>query len=265
MLSESLCLATIDVVKQTGKFIKEEREKFDIAKVEHKGVHNFVTYVDKEAEKMLVSGLANLLPDSAFLAEEGTIETIENANLWIIDPLDGTTNFIHGLSPYAISVALQVNGVTEIGVVYEISLDECFYAIHRKGAYLNGKKIQTSAATSINDSLIATGFPYYNYSRLDGFMKSLSYFMKNSHGIRRLGSAATDLAYVACGRFEAFYEYSLQPWDVAAGALLVTEAGGRVSDFDGGNNYVHGKEIIATNGHIYNDFQKAVTDIFSAS
>jgi len=264
MLSESLCLATIDVVKQTGTFIKEERQKFDISKVEHKGVHNFVTYVDKAAERMLVSGLANLLPDSAFLAEEGTTETIENANLWIIDPLDGTTNFIHGLNPYAISVALVINGVPEIGVVYEISMDECFYAIRGQGAFLNGNRIQVSNAASINDSLIATGFPYYNYSRLDLFMNSLSYFMKNSHGLRRLGSAATDLAYVACGRFEAFYEYSLQPWDVAAGALLVTEAGGTVSDFEGGDTYVYGKEIIATNAHIYNDFLKAVKDIFNS-
>jgi myo-inositol-1(or 4)-monophosphatase len=149
-----------------------------------------------------------------------------------------------------------------IGVIYEINLDECFYAWENSKAYLNGNEISVSEAPTLSDSLIATGFPYYDYSKIDEYLASLKYFMQNTHGLRRLGSAATDLAYVACGRFEGFYEYCLQPWDVAAGAFLVQQAGGKVTDFKGENNYVFGKEIIAGNNTSFDEFSNKVKEFF---
>ena len=149
-----------------------------------------------------------------------------------------------------------------LGVIYEINLDECFYAWEGSEAYLNGKEISVSNAPTLADSLIATGFPYYNYGRQDEYMELFKHFMKHTHGLRRLGSAATDLAYVACGRFEGFYEYSLQPWDVAAGAFIVKQAGGRVSDFKGGDDYIFGKEIVAGNTFMFDEFLNRVKVYF---
>jgi myo-inositol-1(or 4)-monophosphatase len=143
-----------------------------------------------------------------------------------------------------------------LGVVYEINQKECFYAWEGSEAFLNKQIIKVSNCGQIKDSLLATGFPYYDYSRLENYMELFTYFLKNSHGLRRMGSAAVDLVYVACGRFEGFYEYGLRPWDVAAGAFIVQQAGGKVSDFKGGSNYLFGKEIIASNNGIYNEFLK---------
>jgi myo-inositol-1(or 4)-monophosphatase len=255
---QNICFQAIEIVKKTGNYIAEEVKKFDNSKIEVKGLHDFVSFVDKNAEKQLIEGFQILIPDSGFIAEEQTIAD-NNSNIkWIIDPLDGTTNFIHGLSPFAVSVGLMIDNELVMGIVYEVSLDECFYSWKGAKAFLNGKEIQVSSAQKVKDSLIATGFPYYDFDRLPQFMDSLSYFMKNSHGIRRIGSAATDLAYVACGRFDAFYEYSLSPWDVAGGAFIVQQAGGKVGDFNGNNNYLFGKEIIATNAHIYDEFLESV-------
>ncbi|HZJ74364.1 MAG TPA: inositol monophosphatase family protein [Perlabentimonas sp.] len=257
---EDICKNVIELATNTGEFIREQRKHFSSDKIEVKGQHDFVSYVDKEAEKLLVHGLSKILPDAGFIAEEGTGEPKPNGYNWIVDPLDGTTNFIHGLPPYSISIALTNKNTVLLGVIYEVTLDECFFAWGNGKAYLNGNEIRVSNTKNVNDSLIATGFPYYDYSIIGPFLKSMEHFMRNSHGLRRLGSAATDLAYVACGRFEAFYEHSLQPWDVAAGAFIVEQAGGRVSDFSGGNNYMLGGEIVATNGNIYNDFQSIVSD-----
>ncbi len=245
---------SIEIVREIGKFIDAEQTKLTTDKVETKDIHNFVTYVDKNAEKQLVEKLGKLLPEAGFLTEEKTTTRKGDKYNWIIDPLDGTTNYIHGLRPVAISVALQRNDKTILGIVHEIGLNETFYAIENKQAQLNGKDIYVTDTQNIADALVATGFPYYDYDKLPEFMQTLEYFMQNSHGLRRLGSAATDLAYVACGRFEAFYEYSLSPWDVAAGAFIVEQAGGKVCDFSGGNNYIYGREIIATNSKIFNVF-----------
>ncbi|MBN2892234.1 MAG: inositol monophosphatase [Bacteroidales bacterium] len=252
---------SIDIVKSTGIFIKNEQKKLKFENIETKNIHDFVTYVDKTAEKQLVEQFKQILPEAGFIAEEKTETRIGAVYNWIIDPLDGTTNYIHGLLPVAISVALQKNNETVLGIVYEIGLVECFYAIKGGGAFLNGSKISVSENDKVEKSLIATGFPYYDYKRLPQFMSTLQFFMKNSHGLRRLGSAATDMAYVACGRFEAFYEYSLSPWDVAAGAIIVEEAGGKVCDFDGRNNYLFGREIIATNANIFEEFLHNVKNI----
>ncbi len=258
-----ICNSTITLAKQAGKYIQDQREGFSFSKVETKGQHDFVSHVDKEAERILVEGLRQILPGSGFIAEEGTGSLVEGGYNWIVDPLDGTTNFIHGLSPFAVSIALAKGNEILLGVVYEISLDECFYAWMGSPAYLNGKAISVSQINKVDDSLIATGFPYYNYSRMKEYMQTMEYFMQHSHGLRRLGSAATDLVYVACGRFDAFYEYSLKPWDVAAGAFIVQQAGGKVSDFKGGNTYIFGDDIIATNANIFNEFKNSVANIMN--
>lgn len=251
---EKICEQVIDLSRITGVFIKDELKTFSQKHIEIKGIHNFVSYVDKTAEQKIVSALTAILPNAGFIAEEGTGKPSEVGLNWVIDPLDGTTNYIHGLSPFAISIALMEGEKVILGVVYEISHDECFWAYTGSNAFLNGKKITVSNIETVNGSLIATGFPYYDYNRMEPFLKSIEHFMRNSHGLRRLGSAATDLAYVACGRFEAFYEYGLQSWDVAAGSLIVQQAGGSISDFNGKQNYIFGKEIIATNSNVYNEF-----------
>ena len=257
---EEICKKVINLATTTGEFIREQRKHFSSDKIETKGVHDFVSYVDKESEKLLVAELSKILPEAGFIAEEGTGKPKPNGLNWIVDPLDGTTNFIHGLPPYSISIALTNANTVLMGLVYEVTLNECFYAWGNGKAYLNGNEIRVSSIKNVNDALIATGFPYYDYSLIGPFLKSMEYFMRNSHGLRRLGSAATDLAYVACGRFETFYEHSLQPWDVAAGAFIVEQAGGKVSDFSGENNYLFGGEIVATNSAIYNNFQNIISE-----
>lgn len=256
---ENLCLKTKEIAIKAGTFIKNQQSNIKANVVESKGLHDFVTYVDKTAEEMIVKELKQILPDAGFIAEEGTETYQSDRYNWIIDPLDGTTNYIHGLSPFAVSIALQDKNEIVLGVVYEISLSECFYSWKgADNAFLNGNPIHVSNAETVDTSLIATGFPYYDYNQLKSFMASLEYFIINSHGVRRPGSAATDLAYVACGRFEAFYEYSLQAWDVAAGSFLVKQAGGKICDFKGETNYIFGKEIIASNGLVHNEFKSVV-------
>ena len=253
----------ITLTKEVGVYLKEEQHEITSEIIEKKGRNDFVTYVDKTAEQKLVDKLKNILPEAGFIAEEGTETKLAEEYNWIIDPLDGTTNFIHGLKPFSISIALQQNNEIIIGVVYEVGLDECFYAFKNGGAFLNGKSISVSKTTDLSESLIATGFPYYDYTRLPNFMKSLKYFIENTHGVRRFGTAATDLAYVACGRFEAYYEYGLQSWDVAAGALIVQEAGGKVSDFSGGQNYIFGKEIIVGNNGVFDSFFAKIDSFYN--
>lgn len=251
---KNICQQVTDLTKIVGQFIVNERKNNSKLDIEVKGLHDFVTYVDKTSEQKLVTELKKILPEAGFIAEEGTSTEKGEKYNWIIDPLDGTTNFIHGITPYAISIALMEDNKIILGVVHELGLNECFYAWKGSPAFLDGEIINVSDKKTIEESLIATGFPYYDYKRINPFLKSLEYFMQNSHGVRRLGSAATDLVYVACGRFEAYYEYSLSPWDVAAGAFIVHQAGGKVSDFSGDNNYIFGKEIVACNNFVFDGF-----------
>lgn len=237
----------IVLVKETGDFIRQESQKFDQSKIEYKGKNDLVSYVDKEAEKRLVKGLSEMLPGSGFIAEEGTSTKRSDSYNWIIDPLDGTTNFTHGLPIYAISVALMKRNELALGVVYELNRDECFHASKGEGAFLNHMPIKVSPSKELDKALLATGFPYYDFEQMNKYLAILNDFMQNTHGLRRMGSAAVDLAYTACGRFEGFFEYNLNAWDVAAGALIVQEAGGKVTDFKGGNDFLFGREIIAGN------------------
>jgi myo-inositol-1(or 4)-monophosphatase len=259
---QTLCQDVCALSKQAGEFIRNERRKFTTERVETKGKNDFVSYVDKGSEQLIVEGLAKLLPGSGFIAEEGTSSVKGEQYNWIIDPLDGTTNFIHGIPCFSVSIALMRDQELVMGVIYEINKDECFYAWEGSKAYMNEEEISVSKAPALADSLIATGFPYYDYSRVDEYLGAFKHFMKHTHGLRRLGSAATDLAYVACGRFEGFYEYSLQPWDVAAGVFLVQQAGGKVSDFSGGNNFIFGKELVAGNSACFDEFFQAIKIYF---
>ena len=247
---KKLCLQTCEIARTSGKIMAEERKSFDASKIENKGMHDLVSYVDKESEKRIIAELQKLLPESGFIAEEGTNDTCGERFNWVIDPLDGTTNFIQGVPIYCVSIGLLDGDELVVGVVYEVGRDECFYAWKDGGAFLNGEKISVSDRSDIHDALLATGFPYSDFSRIEEYIEFLKWAMKNARGVRRLGSAAADLAYVACGRFDAFWEYDLKPWDVAAGALLVKEAGGMVSDYSVGINYLFGREIIASNSLI---------------
>ena len=254
-----ICSEAVNVIRETGNFVKKELYRFDKRKTESKGLNDFVSYVDKGSEEMLVEKLGIILPEAGFITEEGTSSKKGLKYCWVIDPLDGTTNFLHGLHPFAISVALLEDDEIVIGIVYEAGGNEIFTSWKNGGAWLNDEPVHVSDAPALSDSLIATGFPYYDFTRLDNFMKSLAHFCKTTHGIRRLGSASIDLAYVACGRFEAFYEYSLKPWDIAAGILLVREAGGRVSDFSGNENNISGNEIVAANSLVFPEFLENVS------
>jgi myo-inositol-1(or 4)-monophosphatase len=261
---EDICKNVIEISKETGDFIRTERKSFKPESIESKGVHDYVSYVDKKAEDMLVEKLGRLLPGAGFIAEEGSGEEKKGGMNWVIDPLDGTTNFIHGLPPFSVSIGL-INGMKQVlGVIYEISLDECFYSWEGAPAFLNAREIKVSSTTTVKDSLIATGFPYTDFRRMGPFLKSFEHFMENSHGLRRLGSAAADLAYVACGRFDAFYEYGLSPWDVAAGTFIVRQAGGNISDFAGGGNFLFGGELIASNAGVFEEFKADVQRFMKA-
>jgi myo-inositol-1(or 4)-monophosphatase len=244
--------------RETGAFILKESKVYDINLTEKKGFNDFVSYVDKGAEKILVDWLSSILPEAGFKTEEGTIEKKGLKYCWIVDPLDGTTNFVHGLHPYAVSIGLMEYEEVVAGVVYEVVGDEMFTAWKDGGAWLNGTPIHVSKNEKLSDSLIATGLPYTDFERLEAYMKCLSYFCEHTHGIRRLGSAATDLAYVACGRFEVFYEYGLKPWDIAAGIILVREAGGQITDFSGIGKNLSGVEIVAANNSVFSEVLEIV-------
>lgn len=250
------------LVMQAGAFIRREFGKVSQQSIEEKSANQLVSYVDRKAEEMLVKGLQQILPKATFLTEEATIAA-ENSDLqWIIDPLDGTTNFLHNLPVFSVSVALREAEQIVVGIVYEVNRDECFQAWRGGGAHLNGDPIQVGSTDTVAQALVGTGFPVDNFSRLVPHLKATSHFIQHSRGVRRMGSAATDLAYVACGRFDAFYEYNLNPWDLAAGALLVEEAGGKISDFSGGDNYVFGKELLATNGKIHDQVLTVINKAF---
>ncbi|RMG22481.1 MAG: inositol monophosphatase [Bacteroidetes bacterium] len=239
------------LIRQTGEFIRREFEHFSFSKVNYKDINDPVSYVDVSAENMLMEGCNKLLPGSGFINEEGGEIRSENGFTWIIDPLDGTTNFTHGVPHFSISVALSEGDEVKLGYVYHVMLDEMYMAARGAGAFLNGRPIRASGLEKLKTSLVVTGFPYHRKAWLDLHLRILGDLVDRSQGVRRLGSAALDLAYVACGRLEGYFEFGLSPWDLAAGALLVQEAGGTVSDFEGGDNYLFGKQILATNGHIH--------------
>ena len=241
---------SIEIVKEVGDFIWAQAGKQ--LEVETKSLNSFVTYVDKEAEKMLVQKLGLLLPAATFITEEKTVEQKDSSLQWIIDPLDGTTNFIQQIPHYSTSVALKYQGEIILGIVNHIPQKECFYARKNEGAFLNGKPIKVSLVEKLDQAIIATGFPYERAEIQNRLIQVFNDVLSEVKGIRRLGSAALDLSFVACGRMDAYYEGELNPWDVAAGILIVEEAGGKLSDYKGGDDYFEGKEIIASNTLLHN-------------
>lgn len=259
---QKITISIVELSKIVGEFIKSESEKFTSEDIERKGLHDLVTYVDKQAEKMIVAKLQKLLPEAGFVAEED-LSLARGARFnWIVDPLDGTTNFIHSVPVYSISIALMEGDELIMGLVYEINNQECFYSWKGVPAYLNGKEIKVSSQKKLDDSLIATGFPYRDYSLLEPYIDLFKDLLQNTRGVRRLGSAAVDLAYVAAGRFDLFFEYALHPWDVAAGAFLVKQAGGKVTDFKGKDNYIFGQQIISSNGKTHSEFLEKLIAFF---
>lgn len=255
---KNLCFQVQDIARETGQFIFEEGKKVTESDIEFKGVSSLVTYVDKTAEERIVASLKKLIPGSGFITEEGTAGSNNEKYTWIIDPLDGTTNFIHGLAPHSVSIALKENENIVLGVVYEVKSGEMFYAWKNSAAYLNEQEIRVSTNSESKHALIATGFPYYDFERVEDYIAAMRYLMQNTRGLRRLGSAAIDLAYVAAGRFDAFYEHALHAWDVAAGAFILQQAGGKVTDFNGDNNWLFGGELIASSKNYFNEFYSVI-------
>jgi len=248
----------VDLSREIGSWMKLQRTHEDTAEL--KTPNNLVTYVDKESERRFVEGLSAILPEAGFVAEEGTGEKKEGGYNWVIDPLDGTTNFVHGVPVWCTSIGLAYGIEPILGVIYDPNSNEMYAASKGNGATLNGQPIHVSAITNLSASLLATGFPYDDFGREEQYLRLFQTLMHRTRGMRRLGSAALDMAWVACGRFEGFYEYGLNPWDVAAGTIIVQEAGGRVTEFNDGNNPIFGDDINCTNGHVHQELANIIIE-----
>ena len=247
----TLTTEVADIARQTGEWIA--RQQLSPHEVEQKGSqrgNNFVTYVDREAEKQIVSQLRKLFPQAGFITEEGTATNVEEYN-WVIDPLDGTTNFIHGLRPVAVSIALVHHHVPQLGVVYEVGLKENFTAYRGGQMKLNGEKVALLPQAALSETLVCADFPAYSKNNHPFYQSILTEFDVLSHGHRNAGSAATALAYVAAGRYGLYFQRPLSPWDMAAGACLVREAGGVATTFNGDEDFLHSKEIVAATPTIH--------------
>ena len=238
------------VVADAAEYLATQLGRVSDGEIEAKELNSLVSYVDKTAERQLVEGLSKLFPEAGFLTEEGTVIQYDTEYRWVIDPLDGTTNFLHQLPCFAVSVALERHRQPILGVVHEVVGDECFYAVRGGGAFCNGRPIRVSDRPQLKEALLATGFPYTDFSQFSEYLEVFTYFARHSRGLRRFGSAAIDLAYTAAGRFDAFFEQGINRWDIAAGVLLVEEAGGRVTDYHGGNRHLDGAQVLAGNAAV---------------
>jgi myo-inositol-1(or 4)-monophosphatase len=241
----------VELAREAGLYQRSKLWKPFV--IEHKGEIDLVTEVDKKSEELIVGGLAAAFPGHDFLAEENLYPDRSASHKWIIDPLDGTTNFAHGFPWFAVSIALEVEGEVVLGVIYHTMMDEMFTAIKGEGAWLNGSPINVSTRSPLRGSLLATGFPYDSATDRENNFAHFANFQMGGRGIRRAGAAALDLAYVAAGRLDGFWEGKLKPWDVAAGQLLVKEAGGRVTGFAGESYSVYNNRIVASNGLIHDE------------
>ena len=250
---EKVTKEVVQLCLKDGAYIRQQLDLLKAKDIELKDEHNFVTYVDRTSEEMLVEELSRLTPGCGFIAEENDYGRSDSELKWVIDPLDGTTNFVHGIPLFAISISLMEGDKVVIGVVHEVSRIESFYSWKGGRAYVNGIEIRVSAAKTLKDSLLVTGFPYVREHILDEYMNLFKAYIQRTQDLRRLGSAATDLAYVAAGRFEGFYEISLNAWDVAAGSFLVQQAGGKVTDFHGDDDFIFGRSLISSNGFVHEE------------
>jgi myo-inositol-1(or 4)-monophosphatase len=243
----------IKAARAAGAIINRASMDLDILKINTKSPNDFVTEVDQAAEKIIIETLLQAYPDHGILAEESGREhgAKHSEYVWIIDPLDGTTNFIHGLPMYCVSIALAHRGVVQQAVVYDPTRNDLFYATKGRGAFMNDRRLRVSKRTRMSDALIGTGFPFRRGDNFKRYMKMFEAVMVECAGLRRPGAAALDLCYVAAGYYDAFFETGLQPWDVAAGSLIITEAGGLVGNFTGESDYLHQREVVAGSPKIY--------------
>jgi myo-inositol-1(or 4)-monophosphatase len=250
----------IEVARAAGRLLR--RELPATRQIAYKGRStNLVTEMDTRAEALIVDRLRAEFPDDAVLAEESGRRPGRSGRRWIIDPLDGTTNYAHGIPIFAVSVALEVGGQTRLGVVYEPNQDELYVAERGGGAVMNEAPIQVSSAVTLDESLLVTGFPYDIRERVDNNLREYGAFSVRARAVRRLGSAVIDFAYVASGRFDGYWELTLGPWDAAAGVLLVEEAGGRVSDLVGAPLDLDAPSVVATNGRIHGEILAILKEI----
>ena len=253
---EKLTLAVCEIARQAGAYIRGEREKFSLESVERKHAHDYVSYVDKGSERLIVSALRELLPEAGFITEEKTAQRGQSPLCWVVDPLDGTTNFIHQYAPYAVSIALMEGKEVLIGVVYEVCADECFYAWKGGGAYLmhNAQCIMHNklrvSSQKIQDALLCLQLPYNSDAYKPTIKRLIDRLYGNVGSIRMCGSAAMALCYVAAGRLDGYAEQYIGQWDYMAGSLIVMEAGGVVTDYAGSEDFTQGNSVVATNGVI---------------
>jgi myo-inositol-1(or 4)-monophosphatase len=243
----------IKAARAAGAIINRASLDLERVQVNSKAPNDFVTEVDHAAEAVIIDTLLSAYPGHGILAEEsGTARGARDSEfVWIIDPLDGTTNFIHGLPTYAVSIGLAFRGQIQQAVVYDPARNDLFFASKGRGAFLNDKRLRVSKRTRIADALIGTGFPFRKGDDLSHYLRILETVMKSCAGVRRPGAAALDLCYVAAGWYDAFFETGLSPWDVAAGSLMVTEAGGLVGNFTGESEFLHQREVVAGSPKIY--------------
>ena len=299
---KTLTLSVCATARRAGSFIRDERRQFRSERIEHKHAHDYVSYVDKESERLIVSELRQLLPEAGFITEEGSAGHGDEDYCWVVDPLDGTTNFIHRFPPYAVSIALMKGSDILIGVVYEVCADECFYAWQGGGAYVNGtpllagndvvgnaskrcgkespdcdaskrcekespdcdaskrcgKESPDCSSNALTDALLCLQLPYNSEAYKPVIERLIDRFYGRVASIRMMGSAAVALCYVAAGRLDGYAEKYIGQWDYMAGALIVKEAGGMVTDYTGSSHFTHGDSIVATNGLIHQDLLEAI-------
>ncbi len=241
----------VDAALEAGRFLKMNMGKIKHIEHKHGEERNLVTEIDKKAEQLIIEKIKRRYPQHDFLAEESGSHKLPSEYKWIIDPLDGTTNYTHGLPVFCTSIALEHNGEVILGAIYDPSQDELFTAEKGKGAYLNNRRMRVSSATRLMESLIVTGFPYDIKDNPFHAVEHFTNFLMATQAVRRLGSAALDLSYVACGRFDGFWEVTLNPWDMAAGILFVEEAGGKFTNFKGFPSDIYSPNVLATNGLVH--------------
>jgi len=239
------------LARQCGDLMLRRSGDLQADEIRFKDRRNLVTEVDLACEALLVEGLKDLVPEAAFQTEEGLVPGTDQGLRWVVDPLDGTTNFVHGLPIVSVSIALVTDQQVDLGLVYAPFQDEMFTAIRGGGAFCNGQPLQVSRPGGLEDALLATGFPFQRFDRMQAYMEVLQTLMRQCRGLRRMGSAAIDLAYVAAGRFDGYFEYNLQAWDVAAGLLLVQEAGGKVGSVRPLYHPLDGREVLAAPAELY--------------
>ena len=253
----------VTAAQRAGKIILENLGHISKNDIGLKKESDFVTRVDKESERIIINTIKERFPGHSFLAEESVHESDTDSYRWIIDPLDGTTNYIHQYPVFSVSIALEYNGERIAGVIYDPLRNDLFTAAKGNGAFLNGNRIAVSLVIDLKDSLICTGFPFRQKEHIDLYLRLFKNIFNRVSDMRRAGSAALDLAYLACGRCEGFFEIGLSPWDIAAGALMIKEAGGIVTDFSGGNNYLSTGNIVAGTPVIHEELLKEVKKVFA--